>query len=302
MSGSRRRRRRVDPDDLEAIASYVRKDGVRVYKPYVYDPSRKSGKRWLGTYTELGAAQEERDRARLERRPATGMKLSHFAELFLRSDGWSANGWAPGTRARYRSGLRPLTERFGDRYCDDLSPMEAALWGETQPLGVTDVARTLYHAAIRKGVTTVNPFANLRRRRSRGRADIDTLDELEVLSLADLALVVWGDFGAVIRAMILFAAYSGIRPSELWALRWSDVRFASQELRVEWQYFPMGKRRIDEAVSAWSGGGRRDAAQEPRGSHPSSCSTRSRRQHPAWNHEDRGDAGRTATPVRISSF
>jgi len=250
MSGAgSRRRRRLDPTDLTAIQPGVRKDGTVVYKPYVYDPSRKSKKRWLGPFVDLREAQDARDRARLERRPGRGMLLAAFVELFLASDGWSEEGWASGTRARYRSALRPLVEQYGDRYCDDVTPLEASVWGSTQPLGVTDTARTMYNAAVRNEVATANPFANLRRKRSRGRSDILTLSEAEVLALAGCALPIWGEFGAVVRAKILFAAYSGMRAAELWALRWSDVRFASGEIRVEWQFTQMGEAKIKAARS-----------------------------------------------------
>jgi integrase len=36
----------------------------------------------------------------------------------------------------------------------------------------------------------------------------------------------------MVRALILFAAYSGMRPGELFALRWSDVDFASMRIHV----------------------------------------------------------------------
>ena len=57
-----------------------------------------------------------------------------------------------------------------------------------------------------------NPFANLRLEQPRGRKDLVALTEPEVHQLADLALDACGAFGLQFRAMILFAAYVGLRP------------------------------------------------------------------------------------------
>jgi integrase len=53
-----------------------------------------------------------------------------------------------------------------------------------------------------------------------------------VHELADVALAMLGDYGSTFRACILFAAYVGLRPAELFMLRWSDVEFARGELHI----------------------------------------------------------------------
>lgn len=58
----------------------------------------------------------------------------------------------------------------------------------------------------------------------RGRKDLTALTEGEVRQLADLALESCGPYGSQFRAMILFAAYVGLRPAELFALERTDVR------------------------------------------------------------------------------
>jgi integrase len=68
-----------------------------------------------------------------------------------------------------------------------------------------------------------NPFSNLRLDQSRGRKDLTALTESEVVRLADCALDCLGSFGPTFRAMILFAAYVGLRPGELYALERRDV-------------------------------------------------------------------------------
>jgi len=56
------------------------------------------------------------------------------------------------------------------------------------------------------------------------------LNEPEVSRLADVALEVHGDYGSTFRAMILVAAYVGVRPGELFALEHDDLTV--DEVRV----------------------------------------------------------------------
>jgi integrase len=49
--------------------------------------------------------------------------------------------------------------------------------------------------------------------------------------LADTALAVHSDYGPAFRAMILFAAYVGLRPGELFALERTDVREDEVKIR-----------------------------------------------------------------------
>jgi integrase len=69
-----------------------------------------------------------------------------------------------------------------------------------------------------------NPFSNLRLEQPRGRKDLVALTEPELWKLGDTALAVHGEYGPTFRAMILFAAYVGLRPGELCALERADVR------------------------------------------------------------------------------
>ena len=77
----------------------------------------------------------------------------------------------------------------------------------------------MFNDAINDGLHPgPNPFANLRLEQSRGRKDLIALTEDELDELAEHALAVHGEFGPTFRAMILFAAYVGLRPGELFAL------------------------------------------------------------------------------------
>jgi integrase len=68
-----------------------------------------------------------------------------------------------------------------------------------------------------------NPFANLRLEQPRGRKDLDALTEVELRSVAECARAVHEDYGPTFHAMVMFAAYVGLRPGELFALHRADV-------------------------------------------------------------------------------
>ncbi len=69
-----------------------------------------------------------------------------------------------------------------------------------------------------------NPFANLRLEQPRGRKDLIALTVTELNQLSGCAVNVLGEFGPAFRAMIIFAAYVGLRPGEMFALERSDIR------------------------------------------------------------------------------
>jgi integrase len=68
-----------------------------------------------------------------------------------------------------------------------------------------------------------NPFSNLRLEQSRGRKDLTALTVAELTALGEKARDVHGEFGTTFRAMVIFAAYVGLRPGELFALERGDV-------------------------------------------------------------------------------
>ena len=90
---------------------------------------------------------------------------------------------------------------------------------------------TLFNAAIDQELLDRNPFRGLGQR-TRGRSDErpPTVDELERLFDACSAL---GDYSEQMRALIVFGAYTGMRPSELFALEWSDIDLKANRIDVQ---------------------------------------------------------------------
>jgi integrase len=89
----------------------------------------------------------------------------------------------------------------------------------------------LFGAAVDAELVERNPFRGLGRR-TRGRADQHPPTEEELSLLLD-ACAVHGWYAPQMRALIVFAAYSGMRPGELFALEWGDVDFDSMRVDVK---------------------------------------------------------------------
>jgi integrase len=94
----------------------------------------------------------------------------------------------------------------------------------------------MFNRAIADDELTRNPFKGLARK-TRGRRDKVPLGDAELDRLCDYALRLHGSYGPMMRALILFAAYSGMRPGELFALRWSDVDGEAMRIHVCQRYY-----------------------------------------------------------------
>ena len=88
--------------------------------------------------------------------------------------------------------------------------------------------------AIKRGWATANPCRHVDRPSVRESQDVRYLDAAELEAV--LRAVDGGDFARVQRAIILAAAMSGLRMGELLALRWLDVDWQAQRIRVRRSY------------------------------------------------------------------
>lgn len=127
--------------------------------------------------------------------------------------------------------LRSLKAEFGALTLAGVTRAHAITWAEERPAGVVHVAVALFNRAIDEEVLSgLNPFRGLGRRvEGRGDEAPPTPDEFDRLVDACSAL---GDYGQQLRNMLTFAAYTGMRPSELAGLEWSDVDLARQRVHV----------------------------------------------------------------------
>jgi integrase len=145
----------------------------------------------------------------------------------------------PSTLCDYRSIVEAhLVPRFGAERIEDITPAMIEEWRAS--FGPHLAARTknkwlvVLHGIFRRAQTVwklpINPVAGIEKHRQRSSGDIDVFSPEEVLALVRAA----GD--AQDAAIYLTAAFTGLRRGELLALRWRDVDFVGQAIRVRASY------------------------------------------------------------------
>ena len=189
------------------------------YGVSVYDAALKR-KRWVGTFRTKAEAREAEREASRRRHVGGRVTCGEFAALWLAEYRRKAGA----TRRTYGYGLKAFAEDFARVRLADLDRVTARGWALRHPQSNVRVVRAMFNDAINDGLHPgPNPFANLRLEQSRGRKDLIALTVTELDELAEAALRVHGEFGPVFRAMVIFSAYVGLRPGELFALERSDV-------------------------------------------------------------------------------
>lgn len=118
---------------------------------------------------------------------------------------------------------RAFVAEFGERPMVSITRREAREFA-LRHRGSVGTVRALFNDALDEESVSANPFAKLRLPQSRGRRDLVVLSAGEVRDLADLSLDLFGPYGPTFRSCVLFAAWVGLRPGELFALTWDDVQ------------------------------------------------------------------------------
>lgn len=194
--------------------------GVRVY--------RYGRHEWVGTRDTFAEARE------LERQEQAKVTTSH-----RETAGSFALRWVceyPRPKASTRKLYAQLAASFARSPLGNVDlnridrPMARAYVLEHRHLH--SMLSAMFNDALNDGLVAVNPFARLGLRQSRGRRDIKVLTEEEVARVADCALEVHGTYGPTFRALILFAAYTGVRNGEAFALEWRDIDWQKQEVTI----------------------------------------------------------------------
>lgn len=140
---------------------------------------------------------------------------------------WAQGGVVPGE-----------LEWLASRWVADGEPLKRNVRGELVAVphrANVGVVRTMFADAIRDGLCSENPASGLRLSGSRGRKDIVVLRPRELATL--LTIAEKASQGHLdMAAMIAVAAFTGRRPGELYALRWEDLDFKNNRMRVERQF------------------------------------------------------------------
>lgn len=181
-------------------------NGRQVWTPGSPFPSRSAAEE---------AGKRHRDRL-LERR--TDETCSSFSERWLEE--WPRP--ASSTRRTYRDAIKRFAQDFGPTPLGEVERLSARTWALSVPRGVSRVVSIMYEDARNVGIVQSNPFSNLRLpvARKQGKVLAPTMEEYRALLNACPVL---GGYATEFRALIQFAAWSGLRSGEIQAIRWEDI-------------------------------------------------------------------------------
>lgn len=276
--------REVAPGKLRVTMYDPRAKGkTRHIGTFTFPPQPDTGQNWYPTKAKAVKAAEQAKQAeedlrdkRLKAPQGQIETIASFAERWPR-DYTERRG--PTTLAHNAERVRALVRDFGDRPLNGISVVEARTWikGGIAPQDIRDVARkwhkaklledgdvlvpehTGHHLVVRAMLNDAiktwpqlgpNPFASLNVPEKQGRRGqaITVLTPGELDLLIETAHETLGEFGHHYSALIEAAAWTGMRPGELWAVNIEEtqthnyVDHDAGEVRVLWQYNNKAKR------------------------------------------------------------
>ena len=176
------------------------------------------------------AALEERDRRTPEARDET-------------SDSFAAR-WPDDYRRGHRGHVRSEStvehnrervKRFGEAHQGQplrkVTRVQARAWATEHPSTV-NALRAMFADAVEDHLADENPFARLGIEAGRGRKDITVLTRDELEELVAVAHRMHGErFGPEVAALVVWAAYTCMRPGEIFAARYSLLDGDEYDLR-----------------------------------------------------------------------
>jgi integrase len=217
------------------IRRHRAKDGTTTYGVRIH---RGGGKfEWVGTYRTVREARIAQGQALAKNTQVRRVTVQQLA------DEWMARY----ERTRKLSSVDTAKSALGV-FCRQHGPLEVSRLDRAacerfavERDWAVPVLVTLFRWAETQGIVERSPFRGLSRRRSVGRRDLDPLTVEEVDRLAQGAA--HGRHGGVMRAWVLFAAYTGLRPGEQSALEWRDVDLEQARVAVRRRLY---RGRLDQ--------------------------------------------------------
>ena len=197
--------------------------GVRIY--------RGGGRwEWIGTYpTRRDARAAEAGAMSVNEAGARPQTVGEYAETWL--VGYEQRV-KRSTYDRASVAVRRVTAHELANVPIDSVPLAVADSFVAAHAASVQTAVTIFNHAIARGACRVNPFRGLSRK-GPGRKHLLPLTVDEVSALAEAAREAHAEpFCQTMRALVIFGAYSGIRPGELHALEWRDVDRAAHRVTV----------------------------------------------------------------------
>lgn len=197
----------------------VRPNGKGKYIVQVWDKQTKRN-RHVGSFDSRREAEREFHKAK-------GTKSSRVtvAEFAGR---WTIDYPRPAasTNKHNHERVKAFATEFGKLRLDQVDRRTARAWVLEHPAELSAL-RAMFSDAVMDDLIDANPFKQLGTKQKRARRDLqpEWLTEDDIQRLAASALLVHNQVtGQLAKCMILTAAYTGIRPGELFALEVGDVR------------------------------------------------------------------------------
>jgi integrase len=179
-------------------------------------------RRSLGTFdTKREAERAVAEHLASRDRDPSRMTIGDFRLLWLSGKEPEVS---PSTYAQYAKMTARFADRHGDRPIADWSPVDCAEWlTEFSSIGEL---KLMFQQAVNLDVIERNPWRTFKSKRHRRELPAGWLSLQDVNRLADAARQAGGrgGLGEVFRAMVLTAAWTGIRPGELFGLHPDDLK------------------------------------------------------------------------------
>jgi integrase len=138
--------------------------------------------------------------------------------------------------------MRSFVAEFGATRADRLNEDVIIAWCETQPGSVVEGLRAMYSWVVKKRLVKNNPMAFVDSRRGDGRKDLFVISTKDLDRLVCAARGCWPDLmGLRLGVLLELLAYSGMRPSESFALRPEHLDFERRRIYLDWQLDCRGK-------------------------------------------------------------
>jgi integrase len=187
------------------------------------------------------ATKRQAERAEDEARDALlgiaerGVTVREFWIVWTTSPLWARP--SESTNLHNRERTRGFVETYGDRPIRSIGATEVAAWlTDGKNTGTVPALRAMFNDARRPQAGTLidhNPFASLGMSRGNGRKNVQPPDQAMVARMIAAADELTPPSFA---AYLLTACWSAARPGELDALRWTDLDFQAETIRIERQW------------------------------------------------------------------